>query len=103
MGLAKIEVFRHIAGGDDARAVAANLAFQAGCERRVAAGQVAPMDGAAEAVLSLRAAGILVCFTPGFSPATRDGLLAALGWAHLADLVLSPADAGRGRPFPDMV
>jgi beta-phosphoglucomutase-like phosphatase (HAD superfamily) len=38
----------------------------------------------------------------GFSPATRDAIIAALGWAPLVDLVLSPADAGRGRPWPDM-
>jgi phosphoglycolate phosphatase len=43
-----------------------------------------------------------VCLSTGFSPATRDAIIAALGWEALADLVLSPADAGRGRPWPDM-
>lgn len=28
--------------------------------------------------------------------------MAALGWGSLVDLFLSPADAGRGRPWPDM-
>jgi phosphoglycolate phosphatase len=28
--------------------------------------------------------------------------VAALGWVDLVDLVLSPADAGRGRPWPDL-
>ncbi|MDF9813419.1 phosphoglycolate phosphatase-like HAD superfamily hydrolase [Streptomyces sp. SPB162] len=27
----------------------------------------------------------------------------ALGWRDIADLTLCPADAGRGRPFPDLV
>lgn len=38
-----------------------------------------------------------------FAPVTRDRLLASLGWDDLADLVLSPADAGRGRPYADMI
>jgi phosphoglycolate phosphatase-like HAD superfamily hydrolase len=33
---------------------------------------------------------------------TRDALLDALGWRPLIDLALSPADAGRGRPWPDL-
>ena len=43
-----------------------------------------------------------MCLATGFSPATRDALLDALGWRPLVDLVLSPADAGRGRPWPDL-
>ena len=38
----------------------------------------------------------------GFAPATRDALLDALGWRPIIDLALSPADAGRGRPWPDL-
>jgi phosphoglycolate phosphatase len=30
-------------------------------------------------------------------------VLDLLGWRPLIDLALSPADAGRGRPYPDMV
>jgi phosphoglycolate phosphatase len=44
-----------------------------------------------------------LCLTTGFSPATRDRILDALGWRGLVDLALSPADAGRGRPWPDMI
>ena len=55
-----------------------------------------------ETFAALRAAGIKVCLATGFSPATRDALLDALGWRALIDLVLSPADAGRGRPWPDL-
>jgi len=50
----------------------------------------------------LRGAGIRVCLATGFSPATREALLDALGWRPLIDLALSPADAGRGRPWPDL-
>ncbi len=44
-----------------------------------------------------------ICLTTGFSPATREAILEVLQWTSLVDLALSPADAGRGRPFPDMI
>ena len=46
--------------------------------------------------------GIQVCLLTGFSPATRDAIVDRLGWQPLIDLALSPADAGRGRPWPDL-
>ncbi len=101
MGQSKIEVFRHILG-DEADAQWANASFEEHYAAAVRAGEVAPMPGAADVFLACRAAGIRVCLATGFSPATRDALIAALGWADLVDLVLSPADAGRGRPWPDL-
>jgi len=101
MGMAKIEVFRRITG-DESAAARANGAFEAHYAAAVRAGRIAPVDGAEQAIATLRAAGIKVCLLTGFAPATRDAVLAALGWQELADLVLSPADAGRGRPFPDL-
>ena len=61
-----------------------------------------PLPGAERVLTGLRAAGIRVCLATGFSPSTRDAVLDALGWAGLIDLALSPADAGRGRPWPDL-
>jgi phosphoglycolate phosphatase len=101
MGQSKIEVFRHILGAEEA-AQQANAAFEEHYARSVRAGQVAPLPGAAETLTALRAAGIKVCLATGFSPATRDALLDALGWRPLIDLALSPADVGRGRPWPDL-
>jgi phosphoglycolate phosphatase len=101
MGQSKIEVFRCILGSEDA-AQEANATFERHYAAAVAAGDVSPMPGAAELFAACRAAGIRVCLSTGFSPATRDAIIAALGWADVADLVLSPADAGRGRPWPDM-
>jgi phosphoglycolate phosphatase len=101
MGQSKIEVFRHILGAEDA-AQQANAAFEEHYARSVRAGDVEPLPGATETFAALRAAGIKVCLATGFSPATRDALLDALGWRPLVDLVLSPADAGRGRPWPDL-
>lgn len=100
-GTSKIEIFRRILGDEDA-AARANAAFEEHYAAAVPAGRVAPMDGAVETITRLRQAGIRVCLLTGFSPATRDAIIDALGWHGLADLTLSPADAGRGRPFPDL-
>jgi phosphonatase-like hydrolase len=101
MGQSKIEVFRHVLGTEEA-AREANAAFEASYEAAVRSGEIAAMPGAAELFGACRDAGIKVCLSTGFSPATRDAIIGALGWGSRVDLVLSPADAGRGRPWPDM-
>jgi phosphoglycolate phosphatase len=63
---------------------------------------VRPLLGAVETMVALRAAGIRVCLTSDFAPPARDAVLDGLGWRPLIDLALSPADAGRGRPWPDL-
>ena len=101
MGQSKIEVFRQLLGDEDA-AQQANAAFEGAYAAAVRAGGVAALPGAADTIKACRDAGVRVCLTTGFSPATRDAILTALGWGELVDLALSPADAGRGRPWPDM-
>ncbi len=102
MGQSKIEVFRAILG-DETRAHAANTAFEAAYDDVVARGALQPMAGAAELFAACREAGLAVCLTTGFAPPTRTAILDALGWGDAVDLVLSPSDAGRGRPYPDMI
>jgi phosphoglycolate phosphatase len=101
MGQSKIEVFRRILG-DEQAAQQTNEAFEDHYAAAVRAGRVAAMPGAAEVFKTCRDAGIRVCLATGFSPATRDAIIAELGWGELIDLALSPADAGRGRPWPDL-
>src|SRR5215469_1135830 len=100
MGPSKIEVFRHILGDEDdaQRQRGVPDALRGGGQR----GRDRPMAGAAEVFNACRGAGIKVCLATGFSPATRDAIVEALGWADLVDLMLSPADADRGRPWPDL-
>ncbi|MEV6670739.1 phosphonatase-like hydrolase [Streptomyces sp. NPDC051162] len=102
MGESKISVFRHLFG-DEERAQRANTAFEAAYGRLVGEGHCAPVPGARAAIERLRAEGRTVVLTTGFARVTQDAILTALGWTGLADLTLCPADAGRGRPFPDMV
>jgi phosphonatase-like hydrolase len=100
MGQSKIE------GSGDPRDAAAwrrqREAFEAHYAHIGGTGQVAPLPGAVRTLTALRDAGVKICLATGFSPATRDAVLDALGWHELIDLALSPADAGRGRPWPDL-
>ena len=103
MGQSKIEVFTELLGGDRHRAARANDAFEDAFDQAVDRGEVTALPGAETAFAELRDAGVRICLTTGFSPATRDRIVAALDWAGRIDLALSPADAGRGRPWPDMI
>ena len=102
MGRSKLEVFGELVG-DDATAHRAHDAFEAAYGARLASGAVQPLDGAEDAITALRAAGVRVCLTTGFSPATLAALLEALGWHDRADLALAPGPGVRGRPHPDLI
>ena len=103
MGMSKIDVFTHLAGGDVVAAQDATAAFEGAYAEIVAEQGVAEIPGAADTISDLRDAGVKVALTTGFAPVTRDALLDGLGWRGLVDLALSPVDAGRGRPAPDLV
>jgi phosphonatase-like hydrolase len=102
MGQSKIDVFRRVLGTHGA-ADRARLAFESAYEKAVLAGRVTAIPGAEILLQKLRARGVKTCLTTGFSAATRDVLLKQLGWEQAVDLALSPADAGRGRPYPDLL
>lgn len=101
MGQSKIQVFRALTENEDA-AIAANLAFESAYLDLVAEVGVTGVDGAEELFRELRDFGVKIALTTGFSRSTQNALLDALGWANLIDLTLCPAEAGRGRPFPDL-
>jgi phosphoglycolate phosphatase len=102
MGQSKIEVFRQILV-DETRAQDANRAFEAAYLQAVRNGHVDAMPGAETVLADIRHRGASICLTTGFAPPTRDAILDRLGWHTKVDLALSPADAGRGRPWPDML
>ncbi|MFE6736349.1 phosphonatase-like hydrolase [Microbacterium sp. NPDC057650] len=103
MGQSKIDVFTHLSGGDRAAAERATAAFEGAYEEIIAEQGATEIPGARAAIESLKDAGLQVALTTGFAPVTRDAIIAALGWADLVDIALSPSDAGRGRPAPDLV
>jgi phosphoglycolate phosphatase len=102
MGQSKLEVFRHILGEDD-YAQKALSAFEGRWEQQLADGAIAPLPGAEAAIAQLRAQGWRVALLTGFSASVRDSLIEHLGWGSIADLTLCPVDAGRGRPWADMI
>lgn len=102
MGTSKIDVFRRLLGGE-AEARRANTCFERAYDELIESSGVAPVPGAEAAIAELRAAGVKVALLTGFSAATRDRIVAALGWQQVADLLLCPSEAGRGRPAPDLV
>lgn len=102
MGRSKIDVFRHLTDGDDERAQEANQAFERAYAEGVSSDGCTPLPGAVESFARMRDAGVKVALTTGFSRSTADAVLDALGWRDLVDLTLVPAEAGRGRPYPDL-
>jgi phosphoglycolate phosphatase len=100
MGQSKIEVFTALFAE---RATVANEAFERNFVDAAQELGVSEIPGARSTVETLRAIGIKVALTTGFSSGTREALIEELGWGDLFELRVSPADAGRGRPAPDML
>jgi phosphoglycolate phosphatase len=101
MGQSKISVFRALTGDED-QAQHANAEFESAYAELAASEGLREIPGAEHLIRRLRASGVKVALTTGFSQPTKDAVLDALGWRDLADVALSPAEAGRGRPFPDL-
>jgi phosphonatase-like hydrolase len=102
MGQSKIHVFTELLG-DAEKAQAANVAFEEFYLSEIAETGAVPIEGAEDLFKYLRAKGIAVTLTTGFSRTTLDTLLNQLGWKDLIDLTVTPGEAGRGRPHPDML
>jgi phosphonatase-like hydrolase len=100
-GQPTIGVFRALTGDED-QAQHANAVFESTYADLVAAQGLRAVPGAEELIRRLRATGVRVALTSGFSRRTQDAVLDALGWTHIADVTLTPGEAGRGRPFPDL-
>lgn len=102
-GLPKIDIFRFLFPDDEARAQAANLAFEGSYDAVIDRAGLTPLPGAEATIDKLVGAGIAVCLITGFSRTTLGRILDTLGWWDRVDLALCPEDAGRGRPWPDLV
>lgn len=101
MGQSTIGVFRALTGDDD-QAEHANAVFESAYVELIAREGVTAVPGAEDVIRRLQATGVDVAVITGWSRRVRDAVLDALGWGSPADVVLSPEDAGRGRPFPDL-
>jgi len=102
MGQSKIYVFTELLG-DAEKAHTANVAFEQSYVSEIAEVGAVPITGAEEIFKYLRSKGIAIALTTGFSRTTLDILLTELGWKDLIDISVTPGEAGRGRPHPDML
>ncbi|WP_295125748.1 HAD family hydrolase [uncultured Leifsonia sp.] len=100
-GRSTIAVFRALSDDED-QAQHAAAVFESAYAELASHGGVRAVAGAEELIRRLRAIGVSVVLTAGLSRATTDAVLAAVGWRGLADLTLTPEDAGRGGPYPDL-
>ena len=103
LGQSKAGVLEQLFASDPHRARQAVRDFERHLDELLATEGVIPVEGAEQAVTALREAGLRVCLATGYNRHSLNTLLEQLGWTGLADLSLCPSDAGRGRPWPDMV
>lgn len=102
MGLPKQVVFRTIVG-DDGLAARCVEFFDAAVLAEVESGRVSEIEGAGHVFEILRASGVSICLTTGFTRDVQAAMIGALRWGDLVDLALCPVPGVRGRPFPDLV
>ena len=102
MGQSKIHVFTELLG-DAEKAHTANVAFEESYVSEIAEVGAVAIAGAEDLFKYLRAKGVAIALTTGFSRSTLDTLLIELGWKDLIDISVTPGEAGRGRPHPDML
>jgi len=102
MGQSKIHVFTELLGEAE-KAHRANVAFEESYISQVAEVGAVPIAGAEDVFKYLRSKGVAIALTTGFSRSTLDTLLIELGWKDLIDISVTPGEAGRGRPHPDML
>lgn len=102
MGQSKIQVFTELLG-DIEKARTANVEFEEAYMNEVAEQGISPIAGTLETFAALKERGIAIALTTGFSRSTLDPMLFELGWLGLIDVSVTPEEAGRGRPHPDML
>jgi phosphonatase-like hydrolase len=97
------EVMSGLFPENQARAQAAQLAFDRSLSAAVDRMGAQPVPGAPEALASLGQAGLRVCLITDLSARLLDLVLGAVGWRGRFDLTLSSGDVARGCPAPDQM
>jgi len=102
-GRAPIDVLQTLFPESQARAQAAQLAFDRSFSSAVDRTGVAAVPGAEQAIARLSEMGARVCLITGFSRRVLGLVLDTLGWWDRVDLAVCPDDVPRGCPAPDLV
>ncbi len=101
-GRAVIDVLQLLFPESQARAQAAQLAFDRSFSAAVDRSGLAPVPGAEQVIDKLAGMGAKVALTTGFSRRVTSLMLDTLSWWDRVDLTLCPDDVPRGYPAPDL-
>jgi phosphonatase-like hydrolase len=102
-GRASIDVLHTLFPESQARAQAAQMAFDRSYISAIERSGACAVPGAEQAIDKLTGMGAKVCLIAGFSRRVTGLMVETLGWADRVDLTLCPEDAPRGCPAPDLV
>jgi len=102
-GRAPGDVMRLLFPENEARAQAAQLAFERALPDAIGRAVLRPLPGAVQVLDQLRAAGCRICVTTSMPRRVLDLVLAAAGLSQGIDMTLAAEDAPRGFPAPDLV
>jgi phosphonatase-like hydrolase len=102
-GRSAADVLRLLFPDNEARAQAAQLAFDRALADAVSRMPIHPVPGAVRVLDQLRGTGITVCVLTSLPRRVLDRVVDAAGLGCHIDLALSPDDVPRGFPAPDLV
>jgi phosphoglycolate phosphatase len=102
-GQAPSAVMRLLFPENEARAQAAQLAFDRALPDAIGRAVLRPVPGAVQVLDQLRAAGCRICVVSSMARRVLDLVLDAAGLGRRTDLTLAGEDAPRGFPAPDLV
>jgi phosphoglycolate phosphatase len=97
------DIFQSLFPDNQARAQAAGLAFERSYRAAVNRHRLTVLPGANEAMDKLTGSGLKTCLITGLPRDMLTLVLDTVGWRARCDLALSPGDAPRGLPMPDLV
>jgi phosphoglycolate phosphatase len=101
-GLAPGDVLSVLFPDNEARAQAAQLAFDRALPEALSRTVIEPIPGAVEALADMRASGRTICVMTSLPRRVVDMVLSATDLRGHIDLALSAEDAPRGFPAPDL-
>jgi len=102
-GKTTIDVLQGLFPDNQARAQAAELAFDRSYAAAVDRTGLVPVPGAEQAIDKLTGMGMRVCLITGFSRRVLGMVMDTLGWWDHVQAVRCPDDVPRGCPAPDLV
>lgn len=102
-GQAPGDVMRVLFPENEARAQAAQMAFDRALPDAIGRVVIRPVPGAVQVLDQLRAAGCRICVVTSMARRVLDLVLDAAGLYRRVDLTLAAEDAPRGFPAPDLV